>query len=197
MLEILKGLNHWQIDLLATGLLLQGAIFAVFPEEIIILTLGLLWGQGKVNFWEALLFTQLGLLPANAAMVLIGKKLGSRSFIRKKGVQAALKSLERYGAWLILITRFTPLIRGPVYLAVGCSRFPFLSFVRIDAWASCIQISLLLLLGRRLGVRSGSLQAAYEKVGFYSTTVMISMLLTFAWRELRRQGQASDLGVSA
>jgi membrane protein DedA with SNARE-associated domain len=48
MIEFINELNHWQIDCLATGLLLQGAIFGLIPEEIIMMTMGVLWSQGKI-----------------------------------------------------------------------------------------------------------------------------------------------------
>lgn len=187
MLETFDGLNHWQIGMIATGLLLQGAVIAIFPEEIIILTLGLLWGRGKMSFPEALLFTQLGLLPANAAMVFLGRKLGQKSILRKKGVQPALAGLHRYGARLIFVTRFTPLVRGPVYLAVGGAQYPFWRFARVDAIASCLQIPLLLWAGRWLEANSGSLQEFYQRLGILAGSVMAAVVLSFAWMEWRRK----------
>lgn len=185
MLNLLNGLNHWQIDFLAMGLLLQGAVFAVFPEEVIILTMGLLWGQGRVTFPEALIFIQLGLLPANLAMVLIGKYLGNKKFLQKKRVREALQYLHRYGGGLIFVTRFVPLVRAPVYLAVGIAQYAPLSFVRIDAWASCFQISSLLLVGRWVGTHSESVMDAYKHIGALIASVMaVFLVILIARRRL-------------
>lgn len=165
MLDLFHGFNHWQIDLLATWLLFQGAIFSIFPEEVIILTMGLFWGRGKITFPEALIFIQLGLIPANAFMMLFGRNLGRRFFVNKKSVQIAMEYFRRYGGALVFFARFTPLVRGPIYLAAGISGFPPLSFIRIDTWASCFQISLLLLAGRWIEVHSKSIEDAYRSIG--------------------------------
>ena len=169
----LSGLAHWKIALLATGLLLQGAVFTVFPEEVVITTLGVLWSQGKINFFEAMVAVQCGLLPANFALVFMGNRLGTRLFhirpfswvLKPEAVEESLAHLRRAGIWVVFTTRFIPLIRGPVYFATGLSRLPLWHFVRTDALASFIQIPLLLLLGGTIGKNSGSLLEAYQRVG--------------------------------
>jgi len=174
MIELINGLNHWQIDFLATGLLLQGAILPLIPEEIIILTMGLLWSQGKITFPEAFVFIQLGLLPANLGVVLIGKHFGKQFFIKKRGIQFAQKFFLKFGGQAIFLTRFTPLIRAPMYLVVGFSQYPALSFLRFDAWASCFQIPLLLLTGRWIETQSKSIIGAYKEI-----TILFGIGLTF------------------
>ncbi len=159
MLDKIAGLTAIQIDLLAAFLLFEGIALAAIPEEIILLSLGVLWGQGRVGFFESLFAAQLGLLPANLFPVIVGNKLGRRILtippfswvIRKDILEKALGYLHRNGTLTIFITRFTPMIRGPVYLAVGVCRIPFLKFLKIDALASCIHIPLVLLIGRIVG----------------------------------------------
>src|SRR4051812_33746886 len=53
-------LEHWQIAIFATSLLYQGIFLAVFPEEVIITTLGLLWSQDRIGFFEAWLAVCVG-----------------------------------------------------------------------------------------------------------------------------------------
>jgi membrane protein DedA with SNARE-associated domain len=98
--------------------------------------------------------------------------------IRKKALEKTLSYLHKNGALTIFITRFTPVIRGPVYLAVGVCRIPFLRFLKIDALASCIHIPLILLLGRFVG-KYFSIEAVYKgividaAVGFASSLLLI------------------------
>lgn len=183
MLDLFHGLSHWQVDLLVSWLLLQGAVLSIFPEEVIILTMGLLWGQGKITFPEALFSIQLGLIPGNAFMMLFGRKFGHRFFLSKKGVQVAMDYFKRYGGWLVFFARFTPLVRGPIYLAAGISGFPPLSFIRIDTWASCFQISFLLLAGRWIEAHSKSIEEAYRIIGMTIGIGMISFILAILIKE--------------
>jgi membrane protein DedA with SNARE-associated domain len=159
MLELLSGLNHWQIDLIVVTILWQGAVFTLFPEEVILTTLGILWGRGQLGFFEAMVVAQLGLLPANAAMVTVCQKLGRKLFqvrpfswfLKPEAVESASKYLRRYGDVMILATRFTPLIRGPMYASIGLSGFPIRRFMLLDALASCVQVPLLLWIGAKAG----------------------------------------------
>lgn len=195
----LSGLPHWKICAIATWFLLQGAVFTIFPEEVIVTTLGVLWSQQRVGFFEAMLAVQLGLLPANLILVTVGNKLGPGLFeirpfrwlTNKRDVEDALRTLKRHGAWVVFITRFVPLIRGPIYFAAGLSRLRPLYFFKIDASASFIQIPLLLLLGGTIGRNSGSLISAYQKVGLGMAGLLgIGALFAF----LRRR-KKSTLGV--
>ncbi len=191
----LSGLIHWKIALLATGLLLQGAVFTVFPEEVVVTTLGVLWSQGRIGFFEAMLAVQCGLLPANFALVFMGNRLGTRLFhirpfswvLKPEAVEASLAKLRRAGIWVVFSTRFIPLIRGPVYFATGLSRLPLLHFIRTDALASCIQIPLLLLLGGTIGKNSGSLLEAYQRVGSLMLLLIGSVAVISIAKSRKRQ----------
>jgi membrane protein DedA with SNARE-associated domain len=186
ILEQIQSLSHWQIDLLTSWLLLQSAVVAVAPEEVIIITLGLLWGQGKLEFVEALLSVLVGLLPANWIMVLIGQKLSAK-FAHKRGVQMASQYLKSYGPWLIFVTRFTPMVRAPVYLSVGASRYGLRRFSRVDALAACFQVPLLLILGRTIGARAGSVDEAFRVIAWVGGSLLGVTLLSTYFVEKRRK----------
>ena len=121
MLNSLSHLSHWQIDLIVVGLLLQGGFITVFPEELIMITLGVLRAQGKVSWIEAILAIQLGLLPANIVLVLAGKFFGlgllDRKpfcwFLKRESIEEALRRSRKWGGWVVFIARFTPVIRAP------------------------------------------------------------------------------------
>lgn len=194
LLEQLNQLSHWQIDLIALLLLLQGAVLAAFPEEIVITALGILWFQGKVNFPEALFAIQIGLLPANLVMVFIGKKLG-RKFLSKRpfcwlidatAADRAALAFRKRGVLLVALTRFTPTVRGPVYFAAGTSGMSLSRFFAVDAAASFIQIPLLLLLGKSMGQNASSILAAYRMLGAAFAVLLIGTLLFSLIRRLRR-----------
>jgi membrane protein DedA with SNARE-associated domain len=176
----LSGLVHWKIALIATGTLLEGAIFTVFPEEVVITTLGVLWSQHRIGFVEALVAVQCGLLPANLILVFLGNRLGTklfgippfRWFLKPEAVARSLEKLRSAGNWVVFGTRFIPLIRGPVYFATGLSKFPSLRFFRIDFLASFIQIPLLLWLGATIGKNSSSILQAYQRVGGFMVALI-------------------------
>ncbi len=176
ILEKLSTLSHWQIDLVAFWLLLQGAVISLAPEEIVIITLGILWGHEKISFIEAIVSIFTGLLPANGMMVLLGQRL-SRRYAEKQSVKVASEYLRRYGAWVIFLTRFTPVVRAPVYFSVGASRFGIKRFAQIDGLAACIQVPLLLMIGKRMSEQADSIQEALKMIGWAAGGLLV---LTFA-----------------
>lgn len=193
LLDWLSSLSHWQIIFLVSGLLLQGAVFTVFPEEIIITSLGVLWSQGRVSFVESLLAVQLGMLPANAFWVFLGSKLGRKVLDRRpfsllfsrESIDRASERIQKFGLWIIVITRFTPLIRGPMYFALGLSGVKISKFTPIDAASSCVQIPILLLVGYKLGQNSASLVQAYERIAVVFAIIFVGLLIFMVSRKQR------------
>lgn len=195
----LSDLQHWEIAALASYLLLQGFAVTVFPEEVIITTLGLLWSQNRIGFFEALVAVWVGLLPANSLAVFIGGKLGPkllnmRPFIwvlNPVAITESLARLRRHGTWIVFLTRFIPLIRGPVYWSAGLSQMRVIDFFRADFLASCIQVPALLFLGSMIGKNSGNLIEGYQRIGMLMLIMIVGVLTGQALLNWRRRRNSS------
>ncbi|MBI2712447.1 MAG: DedA family protein [Bdellovibrio sp.] len=196
LLVRLGNLEHYQIAALASYLLYQGCYIGIIPEELIIATLGLLWSEGKIGFLEALVAVWVGLLSANATTVFFGSYFGPRILkirpfcwvLSQEAVDDYLWELKKYGNWIIFLTRFTPVVRGPVYMAAGLSQMGMWRFFRTDALASCIQVPALLLLGRYFGRTSASMMDGYKSLGIAMGGLLVFGLVvkTFMTRRRRR-----------
>lgn len=199
LLVTFSDLPAWQIALTATWLLLQACVLPSVPEEIVTATLGMLWSQGRIGFFTALFAVLLGLLPANSAAVFIGSRLARGAslfgpFRRAFGsptVQGALDAVRRHGRGLVFATRFTPLVRGPIYLACGASQMGVPRFFAVDATAALIQVPLLLWLGARVGRDAGSLAEAWQRVGLLGAGLLGTALAVHLLRRWRRPSAAA------
>lgn len=177
LLAAIAGLPPWHLALGATWLLLQGCIVPSVPEEILVVTLGMLVGQGRIGPAFALVAVLAGLLPANSATVFfggLGRRFRPGGFLGRAlaspRIEAASAMLRRFGPVAVVATRFLPFVRGPIYLAIGLSGFRVRRFLAIDAAAALVQVPLLLWLGSRLG--SGvTLAEAWSRVGWLTATV--------------------------
>jgi len=176
----LSNLPGWQLALASTWLLLQAAVIPSLPEEVVFATLGVLWSQGKVDFLTAYAAVLAGLLPANAMAVLFGG-LAERGLLRFGPVQRLIQSdafrsaraaVVRHGRVVVAVTRFVPLVRGPVYLACGASGMTVRQFFVVDAMAALVQVPLLLLLGAKVGEGAGSLAEAWQRVGLVALMLL-------------------------
>lgn len=179
LLARIAELSQWQIALAATWLLLQACVVPSVPEEIVTTTMGMLVAQGRISAPLALASVLAGLLPANSAAVFIGslarRRIGHGGFLGRTlsspRVAAASAALHRRGPLLVVVTRFVPFVRGPVYLATGLSGFGVGRFFLLDAAAACVQVPILLWLGSRLG-EGATAREAWIRIGWASAALV-------------------------
>lgn len=209
MLDLLADLAPWQIALASTWLLLQGCVVPSVPEEILVVTLGTLVAQGRIPAPLAAVAVLAGLLPANAATVLLGSLARGRPgrrgpigrVLASPRVAAASAVVERHGALAVLATRFTPLVRGPVYLAIGLSGLGVRRFMALDALAASVQVPFLLWVGTRLGADADP-AAAWGRIGWLGASLLgvaASVLLVrrgAAWMTSRGEPPAAPTAPS-
>jgi membrane protein DedA with SNARE-associated domain len=106
--------------------------------------------------------------------VFLGARFGHRLLLlkpfcwifKKQAVDESMMQLRNHGKWVIFLTRFIPLIRGPIYFSIGLSQMSIRKFVCIDAFASCFQIPALLWIGSTIGRRANSLMEGYQRIGW-------------------------------
>lgn len=184
-------LPPWKIYGTVTMLLAQGFVLTIFPEEILILALGVLWGQEKVSFIGSFIAVIVGLLPSNCAGVFLADRFGMKLFekrplcwvLKKEDVLRSLRYLERNPFRVIFITRFTPLVRGPIYISAGLSGMGLRKFIRYDLIAGCVQVPVLLVLGRWLGLKAEGVAEALQNLGTYALAALVLTLLARAlWK---------------
>ncbi len=199
LLARLAELPAWQAGLAATWLLLLGAVMPSLPEELVVIALGVLCGRGRIGFLEALAAVLAGLLPANLGAVLLGRLLGrgltklgpAARVLDSEAVQGALAALRRHGSAFVFLTRFTPFVRGPVYLAAGLARMEIGRFARADALAACLHVPALLSAGWMLGRGAGSLSEALGRVAWVGAGLAGSALALHVVRRLRSRSGAA------
>ncbi len=181
LLTRIGDLPQWQIALAATWILLQACAVPSLPEEIVIVTMGMLVAQGRIDAPLALAAVLAGLLPANSAAVFLGslarRRIGKAGWLggllSSPRVEAASAALRRHGPLLVVVTRFTPFVRGPVYLAAGLSGMGIGRFFALDAAAACVQVPLLLWVGSRLGDGASPSQA-WGRIAWLSAGLVLA-----------------------
>jgi len=140
------------------GAVLSTLVFPV-PEELTLLGAGF-WAQaGALPLWAAWLSAWLAIVAGDTASYLLGRGflprlLGSR--FGRRVVSPELRSwaeelVRRHGFRAIVIGRFLVGLRGPVYLAIGASKYPFLRFELINGAVGLVEVALLVGLGYRFG----------------------------------------------
>jgi membrane protein DedA with SNARE-associated domain len=201
LVSFLTGLSHWQIDAVVLLMLWEGAIFTVFPEETVLIGLGVLTHMGKIHFLEAVVVAQVGLIPADAALWFFGRGVGA-SIVRIPLIQGivtravatnrSLASLQNHGAKLIFFTRFVPFLRAPVYFASGAARIRISRFLLADWLGSCLHAPLLVWLGCRLSASSRTPADAYQSLlGIGILMLAVGLLVFVIQRGFKRPSRTA------
>lgn len=194
MIEKLIGLSHWEIDFFVFYLFIQGAFFSIFPEEVVLPTLGVLWGQGKVGFAESFVASILGLTCGDLILMGMGRFFGLKLLKRRpfswildaETIDAVLSKVQAVGPKLIFLVRFVPTTRAPVFFASGMNRMSVWTFIQADWAGMLVWIPLLIWLGHRMG-GTGSLDQAFHRLGLLFLVLIATGIGVSIYRDRKKR----------
>ena len=120
------------------------------PEEVPILTSGVLSRLGHMEPWTALAALLIGVMLGDSAMFLLGRRWGSHLFehrfarrmLTKERQEKIAVYFARYGAFVIFAARYLPGLRAPLFLTAGSMRVSFWTFFSMDGLAALISVPL-------------------------------------------------------
>ena len=172
------------------------------PEELALLGAGWWAHAGALPLWAAWISAWLAIVVGDTTSYLIGRsflptllrtRFGKRIVspdLRKWGEQM----VQKHGFRAILLGRFLVALRGPVYLAIGGSKYPLLRFELINGAVGLLEVALLVGLGYEFG-RSAALA---HKVRFFeiaaavATGAVLIIPPIVKWRLLRKHRRTAD-----
>lgn len=116
-------------------LLWLGIVGMPIPDEVIVLSAGVLTSLGILRFVPAFVATYLGVVSGLSLGYVLGRVLGAPALNwlnRKKGmnrhVERAQHLLDKYGSFALCISYFFPVVRHVVPYLVGIGKMPFLRY---------------------------------------------------------------------
>jgi membrane protein DedA with SNARE-associated domain len=131
------------------ALCLGGVGFPI-PEEVPVLTAGVLAHRGVVRWWLALLVCIAGVVTGDLVLYLTGRRWGERAldlrlvrrFLdveRRRALEAAYR---RYGMLIVFAARHVIGLRAAAFVMAGVVRLPFWKFALADGVAIAYGIPL-------------------------------------------------------
>jgi membrane protein DedA with SNARE-associated domain len=129
------------------------------PEELALLGAGF-WAQaGALPLWAAWLSAWLAIVIGDTASYLLGRGFLPRLLRTRVGKRVISPELRRWGEEMvkrhgvraIVLARFLVGLRGPVYLAIGASKYPMLRFELVNGAIGLVEVAALVWLGYRFG----------------------------------------------
>ncbi|MCG9124216.1 DedA family protein [Laribacter hongkongensis] len=181
--------------LLAFVLLLAGGLALPIPEDVVLVSAGIVAGLGHAGLADMLVITFLGVLLGDVAMYAIGWHWGDRirqwrffdrlvSAEREAGIRAAF---ARRGIWFVFAARFLWGIRVAVYLVAGMSRqITPARFLLADGLAVLLTVPVKVVLGFYGAHHRAWLEQALHTeervIGILAGSILLLLTLWWLWR---------------
>ncbi len=179
-----------------------GMVVFVWPETWIILLgtfvsedltcigTGLLIRHGTIAWFPGLIGCFVGVYLGDLAVWLIGRTYGKKvlawRWVRKRTDPEQIESwgrwFEKHGLLAVILSRFLPGARVPIYLAIGLLeqrriRFPIWTFMAVAVWVP-------LLLGFSVWIGEQVLRTEYSLYGQFSLVAFAVLLFGFTNRSV-------------
>lgn len=166
------------------------------PEDIVLVVAGMLAQDDGRSWIATATLMYVGVLAGDSIMFLLGRRFGARLlawemthnlFPPKK--QARVQRLfARHGHIVLLVARFLPGLRAPIYSTAGAMHVSFLKFLFYDGVAALVSAPVFVWFGHWLWLNFDDdiekLNAAFSRSEWYTLGVAAVALLVvvFIWR---------------
>lgn len=167
------------------------------PEEVFIIGAGVLAANGELRTEFAFAACLLGALVGDAVMYAIGYRFGHglvwlhpklAKLIGAQREEHFERAVLRHGFKVLLLARFMVGVRGPVYLAAGVVRMPFLKFLLWDLICATLVVGAFFALAFFFGEEIADLLTGAELgLTVIVLTGAVAVIAFFALRRHRRR----------
>lgn len=130
------------------------------PGDTLLITAGIYAKEGKLNIAAVIVVAAVAAIAGDSLAYVIGRHGGRRLFTKedsllfqKSHVETAEKFYDRYGAKLILIAHFLPVVRTFTPLLAGVAKMPYRRFLTFDAVGDTAWSVVIALVGYYIGSR--------------------------------------------
>lgn len=171
------------------GVLLLCGLGLPIPEDIILVTAGMVAAEDGQSWISATALMYAGVLMGDSFIFLLGRRWGGellkhRWILRMLSPEKQDKVAQlfhRYGSAVFFVARFLPGLRAPVFWTAGAMRASYLRFAFFDGLAALISVPVFVWLGHFLWLRFGSnfsnLSKAISKTHSYTLVFAVGVLL--------------------
>lgn len=186
---------------LSAGLMYPGIIFLMILEscavpvssEAVLGFSGFLSGEGKINFYLAVLSATVGTYIGASLLYYIGKK-GGRRFMEKYGKYLLINKNElskaeswfkKYGALAVFIGVCLPVIKTYIGFPPGASLMDYKKFSLYIILGSLVYNTAVAYLGLVAGRNINILIPYFSKFGIFLILIVIALIIIYLYRHVK------------
>ncbi len=182
---------------LYVALCLGGVGFPI-PEEVPVITAGVLAHQGVIRWWLGLLVCVAGVATGDAVLYVTGRRWGKRvlelrlvsRFLSVERRDALEESYRRHGVLIVFAARHVMGLRAAAFVTAGVVKLPFWKFALADGIAIAYGIPLNFTIAYFFTEHLHAILADLRRVESWIVLVLLVALTAWGslalWRRSRR-----------
>lgn len=194
LIDFFSGYGYWAVFLV----LLACGFGLPIPEDITLVSGGVISGLGYTNVHWMLVVSMIGVLLGDSIMYWLGRIYGEkilkfpliRSIVTPERLVAVQQRFEKNGNMLLFFARFLPGLRAPIYMVSGITqRVSYTKFIAIDFFAAIISVPIWVYLGDFGAKNLEWLQAQIQKgqMAIWIVLVVVGLFVFWKWKRSRKK----------
>ena len=184
------------------GILLACGFGLPMPEDIVLISGGILAARGITEFWIVLAVCMAGVLIGDGIIFYLGRRFGPA--IKSKGIfkkvinprieQRVTDTVDKYGDKVIFMARFMPGLRTPIFMTCGIYQVKPWKFLLLDGLAALVSVPLWVWVGFWFGKNLEDLEVRIRQfqTGIY-VTLALGIIGLIAFNVTRRRKENAAL----
>ncbi len=169
------------------------------PEDITLVTGGVIAGLGHADVHTMFAVGMAGVLIGDGTMFILGRLFGPRivklplfhSVLTPERFEKAQGAFHKYGKWVMFVARFLPGLRTPVFFSAGMShRVSFLTWLLMDGFAASISVPIWVYLGYFGAQNWDWMFGVLRQFQHGILGILLLVSLVIGWRWWRKHVQA-------
>jgi len=171
------------------GLLLCG-LGLPLPEEVFLLSAGILLYKGEVEFVRITLLCSFAILLGDSLPFLLGRRYGMRALempwfarmLHPERFQRFRRRFDAHGNWAVFACRFLPMLRIPGYFVAGTMGMRWGRMLLLDGLGVLLSVPISIYLGRLLGSQVDRLKETVHDLHLILAVVVCALVLVIVIR---------------
>ncbi|MDP8034065.1 DedA family protein [Pasteurella atlantica] len=187
LIDFFSSYGYWAVFLV----LLACGFGLPIPEDITLVSGGVISGLGYTNVHIMLVVSMIGVLAGDSTMYWLGRIYGKKilrfrfikPLVRRGRLSAVRKMFDKYGNRLLFTARFLPGLRAVVYLVSGITnRVNYFQFILVDFCAAIISVPIWVYLGDFGASNLEWLKEQIHKGQAIIYVILVTVILFVVWK---------------